>query len=183
MFGSLRNKGREKTSVLAARQAVPEAQHPRVAEPTAGSVMRSLGPVDVATVGEDATVLDALKVMSERDTAAVAVASPAGLIGIFSERDHARSSFTGNRAAKETPVIDVMTRFVARVAPADSVRRCLTLMNERHVTHAAVLDQARLVGLLSETDLLAAQIAYHERVFHETEVDQKLMFLRGTYSC
>lgn len=183
MFGSLRNKGREKTSVLAARQAVPEAQHPRVAEPTARSVLANSGALDVATVGEDATVFDALKVIAERDTAAVAVATPAGLIGIFSERDHARGSLTGNRAAKETPVIDVMTRFVARVAPDDSVRRCLFVMNERNVTHAAVLDQGRLIGLLSGTDLLRAQIAYHERIFHETEVDQKLMFLRGTYSC
>jgi CBS domain-containing protein len=56
-------------------------------------------------------------------------------------------------------------------------------MKERRVTHVAVLDQGRLVGLLSETDLLAARIAHHERIFRETEMDQKLLFLRGTYSC
>jgi CBS-domain-containing membrane protein len=72
---------------------------------------------------------------------------------------------------------------VARVAPADSVRRCLDLMNEQALTHAAVFDEGRLVGLLSQTVLLAAQVAFHERVFYETEVDQKLLFLRGTYSC
>jgi hypothetical protein len=47
----------------------------------------------------------------------------------------------------------------------------------------AVLDRGRLIGLLSGTDLLAARIAHHERIFHETELDQKLLFLRGTYSC
>ncbi len=183
MFGTSRNKGREKTGALASRRAIPEAQHPRVREPTAKSALAHLGARDVAIVGEDATVLDALKVMAERDTAAVAVASPAGLVGIFSERDHARNSLLGNRTANTTPVVDIMTRFVAGVEPADSVRRCLALLKERQVTHVAVLDQGRLIGLLSEADLLAAQIAYHERIFHETEMDQKLMFLRGTYSC
>jgi len=182
MSGSPRSEGREKTGVLAARQAITEAQHPRVPEPTAKSALARLGPLDVATVGEDATALDALKVMAERDTAAVAVVSPAGLVGIFSERDHARNSL-GNRTANDTPIIDIMSRSVAGVAPADSVRRCLALMNERQVAHVAVLDQGRLVGLLSQADLLAAQIAYHERIFHETEMDQKLLFLRGTYSC
>jgi len=183
MFGSARSKGREKASALAARQAVPEAHHPRVPEPTAKSALALSGAGDVATVGEDATVLDALRIMAERETTAVAVASPAGLVGIFSERDHARNALLGNRTANNTLVVDIMTRFVAGVAPADSVKRCLALLNERRATHVAVLDQGRPVGLLSEADLLASQVAHHERVFHETEMDQKLMFLRGTYSC
>ena len=183
MSESPRSEGRERTGVLAARQAIPEAQHPRVPEPTANTVLARLGPSDVAAVGYDATVLDALKVMAERDTAAVAVVAPAGLVGIFSERDHARNCLLGNRTASNTPVVDIMTRSVAGVAPSDSVQHCLVLMNERQVTHVAVLDQGRLVGLLSQADLLAARIAYHERIFQETEMDQKLLFLRGTYSC
>ena len=121
--------------------------------------------------------------MAERDTAEVAVVSPAGLVGIFSERDHARNCLLGNRTANNTPVVDIMTRSVAGVAPADSVRHCLAVVNERQVTHVAVLDQGRLVGLLSQADLLVARVAYHERIFHEAEMDQKLLFLRGTYSC
>jgi CBS-domain-containing membrane protein len=180
---SPRGEGREKTGVLAARQAIPKAQHPRVPEPTAKSALARSGPLEFATVDENATVLDALKVMAERDTAAVAVVSPGGLIGIFSERDHARNDLLGNRTANNTRVVDVMTRAAAGVAPEDSLGRCLLLMNERHVTHLAVLDQGRLIGLLSQADLLAARIAYHEQIFHETEMDQKLLFLRGTYSC
>lgn len=183
MSGSPRNEGREKTGVLAARLAIPEAQHPRVPEPSAKSALALLGPLDIAAVGEDATVLDALRVMAERDVAAVAVVSPAGLVGIFSQRDHARESLRGNRTTNTTPVVEIMTRSAATVAPADSVRRCLVVMNERQATHVAVLDQGRLVGLLSQADLLAARIAYHERIFHEIEMDQKLLFLRGTYSC
>ena len=50
--------------------------------------------------------------------AAVAVLSPAGLVGIFSERDHALNSLMGNRAANNTQVVDIMTRTAAGVAPA-----------------------------------------------------------------
>ena len=73
----------EKAGVLAARQAIPEAQHPRAPEPTAKSVLAGLDPAGFATVGEDATVFDALKIMAERDTSAVAVASPAGSLRNF----------------------------------------------------------------------------------------------------
>ena len=80
-----------------------------------------------------------------------------------------------------------MTRGVAHVAPRDGVRRCLSLMSEGQAAHqgayVAVLDRGRLVGLLSHNDLLAELIAYHQRIFHEAELDQKLLFLRGTYSC
>ncbi len=181
MFGAWRSRGRETMGVLAARQAVGEPRHPRVPEPSAASVLSKLGAPGAPTVAADATALDALKLMAERDAAAVAVTSPDGLVGVFSERDHARSG--QDRAAKDTPIVDIMTRCAPHVAPADSVRRCLELMTERRVPHAAVLDEGRLVGLLSLTDALAAEVAYLERIFHETELDQKLLNLRGTYSC
>lgn len=173
----------EKTGVLAARQSIPEAQHPRAPEPTAQSVLAGVDAATLAKVGEDATALDALKVMAEREVSAVAVMGPAGLVGVFSERDHARHCLAGNRTAGATPVVEAMARCVAAVAPAERLRHCLSLLKERRVTHLAVLDEGRLVGLLSESDLLAALIAHHEHIFHETEMDQKLLFLRGTYSC
>jgi CBS domain-containing protein len=169
--------------VLAGRLAIAEAQHPRVSEPDARAALARSGAAGAAIVAPDATVLDALRLMAELDVAAVAVLSPAGLEGVFSERDHARNGLLGNRTAQNTAVADVMSKSVARVAPEDSVRRCLALMSEGQGAHVAVLDRGRLLGLLSRTDLLAEVIAYHERVFHEAEMDRKLLFLRGTYSC
>jgi signal-transduction protein with cAMP-binding, CBS, and nucleotidyltransferase domain len=169
--------------VLAARQAIGQPRHPRVAEPSAVSVLAQPGALGALTVDEGATVLDALRLMAERDATAVAVMSPRGLVGVFSERDHARSGFFEGRTAKDAPIADVMTRNAPCVAPADSVRRCVEVMTERRVPHAAVLDEGRLVGLLSLTDALAAEVAYLERICHETELDQKLLNLRGTYSC
>jgi CBS domain-containing protein len=144
MFGSRQDKRHEKTGVLAARQAVAKAQHPRVAEPTARSVLAGSGPLEVATVGAEASVFDALTIMAERDTAAVAVVSPAGIVGVYSERDHARNRLAPDRTARDTPVREAVTGVVARVAPADSVRRCLDLMNEQALTHAAVFGPGRV---------------------------------------
>jgi CBS domain-containing protein len=174
---------REHTGVLAERLTIPTARHERVSEPTAKSALAHSGPRDAATVREDATVADALKIMAERDTAAVAIVSPAGFAGILTERDYARKCPPGDGMANNAPVTDVMTPVAASVAPEDSVGQCLAVMNEQRATHLAVLDRGRLVGLLSQADLLAAQIDYYERVFHEAEMDQKLLFLRGTYSC
>lgn len=183
MFGFPRGEGREKKGALAQRLAIPEAQHPRVPEPTAKSVLADAGPLEVASVGEDAMALDALNVMVERDVSAVAVVSSAGVLGIFSEREYARTRLPANRTERDTPVVEMMAEGIALAAPADSVRRCLALMDERRAAHVAVVDQQRLLGLLSRTDLLAALIAYHERIFHETEIEKKLLFLSGTYSC
>ncbi len=150
MFGFPRGEGREKKGVLAQRLAIPEAQHPRVPEPTAKSALADSGPREVASVGADAMALDALNVMAERDVSAVAVVSPAGLIGIFSERDHARKRLPANRTVRDTPVVEMMAEGIAVAAPADSVRHCLALMDERRATHVAVVDQQRLLGLLSQ---------------------------------
>ncbi len=180
MFGSLRMKGREGAGVLAARPVVAKPHHPRVAEPTAGATLG--GAPEVAAVGLDARVMDALIAMAERDASAVAVTSPDGLAGVFSAHDYARLS-VGNEAARDMPVAAVMTKRVPEVAPAESVRRCLDRMDETHAEVAAVIDRGLLLGLLSRADLLAAEVAYLARILHETELDLKLLNLRGTYSC
>jgi CBS domain-containing protein len=182
MFGSRRDKAPEKPGALAGRRSIAAAQHPRVPEPTAKMAVALSGAAEVARVADNATVLDALEIMAAHESGAVAVTSVAGVVGIFSERDYARMTPV-SRAAGATPVAGVMTPLVESVSPSDSVRRCLALIKERHDTHVAVLDHGRLIGLLSQADLLAVLVAYHERIFYETEMDQKLLFLRGTYSC
>lgn len=183
MFGSSGSNDRGTGGVLADRRAVPESRHPRVTEPTAGSVVAGLGASAHAAVDTDATVLDALREMATADTGAVAVVGPSGLVGIFSERDHARTPLLGNRTPADTPLTEALAAPPAVVAPTDGLAHCLALLRERRATHLAVVEAGRLVGLLSEGDLLAATVAWRERIAHETELDQRLLFLRGTYSC
>jgi CBS domain-containing protein len=180
-FFSSRKPG-EPQGALGERVEVARANHARVAEPTVASVL-SQSAAAVPAVAEDAMVLDALKVMTEFDCAAVAVMSAGGLVGVFSERDLARNYLLGNGTTGDTPVIELMTDGVDCACPDQSVSDCLAVMNGKGLAIIPVLDRGMLLGLVSQTDLLKAQLAFHERVFHETELDQKLLYLRGTYSC
>lgn len=173
-------KDGDRAGVLGERAAVRTAHHDRVPEPTVGSLLATDG---APAVDEAAMVVDALKVMSERDSGAVVVLSDGGVAGVFSERDYARNGLLGNRTPGNTSVADVMTRSADFVTPAQTVADCLALMDEKGLAYLPVVDQGRLVGLLSEADLLKARLKFHERVFNESELDQKLLFLRGTYSC
>lgn len=183
MSGSAEKIGGGETGVLAARRGVAEANHPRVADPTAATVLARLAHPAPPVVAPTATVLDALQLMTERDVSAVAVVAPSGLLGLFSERDHARDSLLGNRTPQNTPVVDLMNRDVATAAPTTPLGACLSLLDAHGTTHLAVVDAGRLVGLLSKDHLATAMIAHHERIFHEGEMDRNLLFLRGTYSC
>lgn len=174
---------RDRDGVLARRLEIPEASHPRVSVPTLAALVARSGPSEPTTVDADATVLDALKRMAERDFGAVAVVSPAGLLGLFTERDHARDSLLGNRTPQNTPVVDLMNPTPLRLAPGDTVHHALEALRERRLTHLVVMDRDRLVAVLSETDLSTALIDHHRRIFHEEETDRKLLFLRGVYSC
>jgi CBS domain-containing protein len=165
---------------LAERRAIACAHHARVAEP---SVRTLLKPGAIPVVDDDAMVLDALKVMAEHDSGAVVVRSMNGLAGLFSERDFARNCLMENRTSGNTPVTGLMTRTSDYVTPEHSIADCLATMMEKGYDHITVVDQGKVVGLLSLSELLKAHLNFHERVFQETELDQKLLFLRGTYSC
>jgi CBS domain-containing protein len=65
----------------------------------------------------------------------------------------------------------------------DSVQTCLNLMSENHLRYLPVIEAGHPVALLSLEDFLGAMVAYLERVFKENEVDHRIAFLRGTYSC
>jgi signal-transduction protein with cAMP-binding, CBS, and nucleotidyltransferase domain len=66
---------------------------------------------------------------------------------------------------------------------ADSVQQCLSLMVEKRLRYLPVQEEGNPIALLSFFDLLSEMVAYLERVFKENELDQQIVFLRGTYSC
>ena len=174
---------RDRTSVLAGRMDIPAASHPRVAEPTLKALLDRRGGPGLVAVDAEATVLDALKRMAERDVGAVAVLAPTGLAGLFCERDHARESLLGNRTPQNTAVTELMNRTPLALGPKETVRHALAAMRARRLTHCIVVDEERPIAILSEVDLASAMIDHHERIFHEEETDRKLLFLRGVYSC
>lgn len=108
----------------------------------------------VLAIDKDAPVLDAIRLMAEHHIGAVLVMHGEELVGIASERDYARKIVLQGRSSSDTPVGLIMTSPVICVAPSDSITDCMSIMTERHVRHLPVLEDGRLVGVVSIGDLV-----------------------------
>ena len=108
---------------------------------------------DVYSVSPDATVYDALKVMAEKEIGALVVLEDEKMVGILSERDYARKIILKGKSSKETSVREIMTSEVIHTSPDEKARKCLSLMSKHHFRHLPVLEEERLVGILSIEDV------------------------------
>jgi CBS domain-containing protein len=125
--------------------------------PTAHDILRYKGHA-VHSVGPTDTVLTALGIMAERDIGAVFVLDGEELVGILTERDYARKVVLAGRSSRDSPVSSIMTTELVSVEPHSTVDECMGLMTERRVRHLAVVDNRRVVGVISIGDLVKATI-------------------------
>lgn len=131
---------------------------------------------EVWTIGPKATVLEALKLMSEKDIGALVVVQDAQVIGIISERDYARKIVLRGRASVSTPVKDIMTDKVYYVTPKTTIKECQALLTEQSVRHLPVLEDKKLVGLISIGDVVKAVIDEQE-----TTISHLSDYITGKY--
>ena len=108
----------------------------------------------VVSVGRQAPVLEAIRVMAEHHIGAVLVMEGAQLLGILSERDYARKVVLQGRNSHDTAVAMIMSSPVVCVGPHDSVAECMSIMTEKHIRHLPVIDGERVVGVVSIGDLV-----------------------------
>jgi CBS domain-containing protein len=113
---------------------------------------------EVYTVAPDATVYDALRLMADMNIGAVLVRSDQTLHGIFSERDYARKVILLGKTSRETLVKEIMTSPVISVEPHWTADQCMALMTQKHVRHLPVLEEGRLVGVISIGDVVRAVV-------------------------
>ena len=124
---------------------------------------------EVWRVAPDATVLDAMKTMAEREVGALMVMEGAEIVGVISERDYARNVILKGRASAETPVRDIMTHRVVYVSPGQTIEECLALMTDKRVRHLPVLEGVEVVGVVSIGDLVKAVIAEQKFAIEQLE--------------
>jgi len=116
---------------------------------------------DVCTIEPQVSVFDALKLMAENDIGALVVVDAGKVIGIFTERDYARKMILKERSSRDTPVRKVMTERVITVDPATTIEVCMDLMIYRHIRHLPVIENNRLIGIISIGDILKVMILEH----------------------
>ena len=117
----------------------------------------------VWSIGPNAMVFDAIRLMDEKNVGALPVVDNGKLVGIVSERDYMRKVILKGRSSKDTPVTEIMTKQLVTVNPSNSVSECMRIITEKRVRHLPVLEGTNLVGILSIGDvvnwLMAAQKA------------------------
>ncbi|HSD67402.1 MAG TPA: CBS domain-containing protein [Vicinamibacteria bacterium] len=113
---------------------------------------------DVYSIAPEATVLDALKRLEEKNVGALLVMKGESLVGIFSERDYARRMVLHGRSSKDTPVREVMTTGVFTIAPDATAGECMVHMTDRRIRHLPVLEDGRVIGVISIGDVVRVVI-------------------------
>jgi CBS domain-containing protein len=120
-------------------------------------------------VSPDDTVYDAIKLLADKGIGAVMVMEGDRLVGMFSERDYTRKIALAGKNSKETKVADIMTSPVLYVTPSHRTRQCMALMSEKNIRHLPVLEDGKVVGMISIRDLMNDLIQDHEFTIAQLE--------------
>jgi CBS domain-containing protein len=120
---------------------------------TIGTILHHKG-ADVWTISPQATVFEAIQLLARKNIGALPVMEGTRLIGIFSERDYTRKVALEGKSSHSTKVSEVLSQNVATITPQDSVEEAMRLMTGKKIRHLPVVEEGRLVGLVSIGDMV-----------------------------
>lgn len=122
---------------------------------------------DVVSISPEASVFDAIQLMADKGIGALVVLEDGRLAGIVTERDYARKVILKGRSSQSTTVREIMTTDVVTTGTKQSVEKCMNLVTDRRIRHLPVVDDGRLVGIISIGDLVKAIIADQQQAIKE----------------
>jgi len=132
-------------------------------------VLKSKPGKTVETVAPSTSVFDAVKLMADKSIGALLVLEEQKIVGIVTERDYARKIVLMGRSSKETPVRDIMSFPVMYVRPDQTNEECMALMTDNRLRHLPVVDQGKLIGLISIGDLVKDIISEQKFIIEQLE--------------
>ena len=136
----------------------------------------------VFSISPDATVRDALTLMGEKEVGALVVLDADRLVGILSERDYARKVIVRGKASYDTLVREIMTTDVRTADPERPITECMGLMAERRYRHLPVVEDGRVIGVVSIGDLVKEMIAEQEQTIRQLASVASHDALTGLYN-
>ncbi|MGZ8454306.1 MAG: CBS domain-containing protein [Candidatus Binatia bacterium] len=125
---------------------------------TIRDILRVKG-TDVWCIEPDATVFDALQRMAEKEVGALVVTDGAQVVGLISEREYARKVVLEGRTSPTTLVKEIMITPVMYIHLDQTIEECMSLMTEKRTRHLPVIEDGKLVGLISIGDIVKSIIA------------------------
>ena len=138
--------------------------------PTAGSTVWSVAP--------EATVLEAIRLMADKNIGALLVMSGNQLAGVITERDYTRKVELQGKSPRDTRVRDIITTQIISVGLQHSIEDCMKLMTDHRVRHLPVVETDKVVGLISIGDLVNWIISTQS-----AQIDQMKQYIAGGYPC
>ena len=126
-------------------------------------------PTRVVSVRPDHTVLEAIKILASEDIGAAIVMTGPKIAGIFSERDYTRKVVLKGRSSDTTRVEEIMTPNVIVVSPRTKTRECMKLMTDKNIRHLPVVDEGRVIGMVSIRDIVGDIIADQDFTIEQLE--------------
>lgn len=115
------------------------------------------------------TVYQALELMVEKNVSALLVMENDALAGIVTERDYARKVVLKGKSSKETAVAEIMTANLITVTTASSIEECMALMTDKHIRHLPVVNEGKLVGIISIGDVVSNIIQHQKNIIGQME--------------
>jgi len=131
---------------------------------------------EVFTISPNITVFDALKILAEKNIGALVVTKNEKVVGIFSERDYARKIILKGKSSIVTTVNELMTKDVLYVSQTDSIDECMSLMSENHIRHLPVIEEEKLIAIISIGDVVKHIIKHQKFQIRELE-----KYIKGGY--
>ena len=128
----------------------------------------------VIAIGPGASVFDAIKLMAEKGIGSLVVMEDEKMHGIITERDYARKVIIKGRSSETTRVAEIMTTEVVTASSSQTVKECMEVMTERRLRHLPVIEDNRVIGLISIGDLVQAIIADQQ-----AEIEQLESYISG----
>jgi CBS domain-containing protein len=141
---------------------------------TVAQMLRAKPNQDIYTIAPTDTVLQALRLMAEKNIGALVVTEGDQVVGIVSERDYSRKMVLQGRWSVGTRVSAIMSASGISVSCDQSTRDCLRLMGRGHLRHLPVIDEGQLVGLLSVGNLVKEVLAEQDEMIQQLE-----QYIRG----
>lgn len=124
---------------------------------------------EVWSIGPDASVYDAIKLMAEKGVGALMVTEGTKVVGVISERDYARKVILMGLSSRETKIRDIMTTHVVYADPEHTVEECMALMTDKRIRHLPIMDGEKLAGVISIGDLVKSIIAEQKFTIEQLE--------------
>lgn len=127
-------------------------------------ILEFKGPI-LWTIGPDASVYDALRMMSDKDVGALIILENERMVGILSERDYARKVVLLGKTSRETKVREIMSTNIYTIHPDQTVEEAMELMDQKRIRHLPVVEDgenARIIGMISLRDVVRS-IIYKQR--------------------